>query len=235
MVAAIAVALVAVAAAVLGPPTVRTPDWMGGDGAAVPQPPPNVRTDAPATAQPLGSDEPVTPLDVPVPWPFLVVVALAIAAWVAFRFKDRIRPASGRFGGSRVVDAGLDESLDPELREAARRARELLLRPGAPGHDAIVLAWVELETAAAGSGVARRPAETPSEFTTRLLTRQQADRAATGRLLRLYHEARFSTQPHVSASDVTTAVEALDTIVASLSGPHRVTEDEPIEPNPETP
>lgn len=223
VVAAITVAVLAVVAFVLGPPVVRTPDWMRGDGRAAPQP--TAVPDATASPDPAESLEPgetVTSLDIAVPWPLLVVVALLVLAWFGSGLR---RTVVGRFGGSRVVGGTLDEVVEPDLRDAARQARQFLLRQGTPGHDAVVQAWVALETAAAESGMPRLPSETPSEFTARLLAAQHADEDATARLLRLYHHARFAAHPHLSDADVVAAVADLDTIIASLPAEHRTTRE----------
>ncbi|MFC0627399.1 DUF4129 domain-containing protein [Kribbella deserti] len=58
--------------------------------------------------------------------------------------------------------------------------------------DAIVACWVALEQAAAGAGVPREAAETPSEFTVRVLALGNVSADSLAELAALYKEARFS-------------------------------------------
>ncbi|HQR27809.1 MAG TPA: DUF4129 domain-containing protein [Nocardioides sp.] len=69
-----------------------------------------------------------------------------------------------------------------------------LLEEGAP-RNAIVACWHRFEQQAALAGVRRRPAETSSEFTLRVLDLVDADPAAVTTLAGLYREARFSGHP----------------------------------------
>ncbi|GAB3934437.1 hypothetical protein GCM10029976_043390 [Kribbella albertanoniae] len=59
--------------------------------------------------------------------------------------------------------------------------------------DAVIACWVALEQAAASAGVAREPAETPSEFTVRVLGVGGISEPHLIRLGELYREARYST------------------------------------------
>ncbi len=59
--------------------------------------------------------------------------------------------------------------------------------------DAVIACWVALEGAAASAGVAREPAETPAEFTVRVLGVGGISEPHLIRLGELYREARFST------------------------------------------
>lgn len=79
----------------------------------------------------------------------------------------------------------------PTLQQGAARAEERLLAIGRPT-DAIIAAWLALEEAAHGSGVDRRPAQTPSEFTTDVLGRTGVPAEPVQTLLGLYLRARFS-------------------------------------------
>jgi len=59
--------------------------------------------------------------------------------------------------------------------------------------DAVIACWVALEEAAASAGVARDPAETPAEFTVRVLGIGGISEPELLRLAQLYREARYST------------------------------------------
>ncbi|NOL44746.1 DUF4129 domain-containing protein [Kribbella sandramycini] len=63
------------------------------------------------------------------------------------------------------------------------------------GHatDAVIACWVALEQAAASAGVTRDPAETPTEFTVRVLGVEGVSEPDLTRLGALYREARYST------------------------------------------
>ena len=77
-----------------------------------------------------------------------------------------------------------------ELLEAAReRLRDL--ESGEP-RNAIVAAWLGLETSAAATGLPRLPAETSSEYTERVIGVWPVDSERLGDLAALYREARFS-------------------------------------------
>ncbi|MGB2558106.1 DUF4129 domain-containing protein [Cellulosimicrobium cellulans] len=116
-----------------------------------------------------------------------------------------------------------------------RRHRDLLLAPpgdtalpaqdqGVPElrdadpHDAGVAAWVALEHAAARAGTRRDPAQTPTEFTTAVLTSTPADPHAVATLRRLYHRARFGENP-LGTTDLDAARHALTRIATDLGAP----------------
>lgn len=80
-----------------------------------------------------------------------------------------------------------------ELIESAE-ARMTLLEGGEP-RNAIVAAWLSLETSAEATGLARDPAETSTEYTTRVLHTWDVDPRSIGDLAALYREARFSRHP----------------------------------------
>ncbi|MCW2794135.1 MAG: hypothetical protein JWO76_3233 [Nocardioides sp.] len=113
-----------------------------------------------------------------------------------------------------VIDAPA-AVLREVLRDAAGQRRQLT--EGVPG-DAIVACWHRFETQAAGAGMGRRPSETSSEFTLRLLELIAADHGAVSRLGGLYREARFSEHA-MSEADRAAAVEALDDIHRGLLAP----------------
>ena len=77
-----------------------------------------------------------------------------------------------------------------ELLEAARdRLRDL--ETGEP-RNAIVAAWLGLETSAAATGLPRLPAETSTEYTARVIGVWHVDPERLADLAALYREARFS-------------------------------------------
>lgn len=78
---------------------------------------------------------------------------------------------------------------DELLASAAGRVRRL--ESGEP-RNAIVASWLDLEQAAADTGLPREPAETSTEYTARVIGVWQVDRARLDDLAALYREARFS-------------------------------------------
>jgi len=116
------------------------------------------------------------------------------------------------------LEVDFDVLEDPaELVEEMRRDADLqleLLLAGEPS-NAIVACWERFEEQAERVRLARRPWETSSEFTLRLLDAVAADASAVSRLAGLYREARFSeheiTEPHRQE-----AVEALTRIRATI-------------------
>jgi hypothetical protein len=80
--------------------------------------------------------------------------------------------------------------------------------------DAVVRAWLGLQETAEESGILRRAAETPTEFTSRILSGAFVDDQAVSTLLRLYLRTRFGDHP-VTAQDVADVRDALQLLVSS--------------------
>jgi Domain of unknown function (DUF4129) len=115
-----------------------------------------------------------------------------------------------------VVDFDVLDDPTPLVEEMQRDATaqfELLL--GGKPRNAIVAAWDRFEEQAERVGSARKPWETSSEFTLRLLEVVSAAPAAVSRLAALYREARFS-EHEITESKRQAAVEALHDIHASI-------------------
>jgi hypothetical protein len=104
------------------------------------------------------------------------------------------------------------------VRRGLARALETLSEHREP-RDAIERAWLGLEEGAADSGIRRLPAETPAEFSARVVARVDADRDAAHTLLSLYLRARFS-QAAITSADVAAARQAIEMLQASWSGTH---------------
>jgi len=100
-----------------------------------------------------------------------------------------------------------------ELLEEARQ-RLLDLESGEP-RNAIVAAWLGLETSAAATGLPRLPAETSSEYTERVIGVWPVDSARLGDLAALFREARFSVHP-LGESHRDRAISDLRVLIADL-------------------
>lgn len=96
----------------------------------------------------------------------------------------------------------------PTLLRGAEAAENILTQVGGVPRDMVVRCWLALEEAAAASGAARKPSDSPTEFTGSVLRATQVDREPVDNLLRIYHRARFSTHP-VTDDDVRTARDAV--------------------------
>jgi hypothetical protein len=95
----------------------------------------------------------------------------------------------------------------PVLERGLVRAADVLETQREP-RDAIVMAWLGLQEAAEDSGLPRRQAETPTEFTARVFESVDADRAAAASLLEVYLRVRFRPIPATEA-DVAVARESI--------------------------
>ena len=107
----------------------------------------------------------------------------------------------------------------PALRRGFDHAFHVLDSAREP-HDAIVTAWLGLEEAAQDAGVARRPAETASELTTRILGRVTSDDEAAHALLDLYLRVRYGGYAATS-DDVAAARSALEALTRGWAGEPR--------------
>jgi hypothetical protein len=166
-----------------------------------------------------------------VPSWFLIALIVAIVLGIAALLWRwwRGRPSRGArgihapsIGMTHSVSAQPDPEPEPEALlsgiELALQAFDEQREPA----DAIVLAWLGLEETAEESGIVRGPSETPTEFTSRILSRAFADDRAIRTLLRLYLRTRFGDHP-VTADEVTAVRDALQQLVASWRAEHGAT------------
>lgn len=146
----------------------------------------------------------------------LVLAGLAVVLALIVLYLRYRRAAPPELAESqREVSTGTSaEEQIPVMREGTRRARAALADQDTVVAEGIIAAWLALETAATESGMQRRPSDTPTELTVRVLQRTQADPQATKDLLALYHRARFGTA-ELDDQDRTRATEALNRLAAS--------------------
>lgn len=102
------------------------------------------------------------------------------------------------------------------LGDAAAQRQELV--DAESPRNAVVACWHRFETQAAAAGVGRRPWETSSEYTMRVLDLVDAHQPAVSRLGQLYREARFS-EHEVTEEHRDEALEALDAIHRTIGIP----------------
>lgn len=140
----------------------------------------------------------------------LVAVAIAVAIWVLLRMRVLTRPERVSAG-----DTEDEEELTPEqARTALDDARERLSTV-VDAHDAVIAAWLSLETAIAAAGVQRRPSQTTLEFVVDVLGSLELEAEALDRLAHLYRRALFDDQPLVEG-DRDEALARLDTLTDGL-------------------
>jgi hypothetical protein len=108
------------------------------------------------------------------------------------------------------------EPEPPALRRGVEEALRLLDREHEPA-DAVLKAWLGLQQSAEDSGIVRAPAETPTEFTSRIMRHGFADDRPIRTLLTLYLRTRFGKHP-VTAADVAGAREALAGLARTWNG-----------------
>lgn len=166
--------------------------------------------------------EPAEPTGAGVPLILWLLVGALVLTIVAVRaLLRRASLTRGRneapletVAGTRAPHRVAPEPDLPALRRGVAAARTVLAGHAEPD-DAVIAAWLELEAAAASSGIARAPSDTPTELTTAVLDATHADPHATRTLLGLYHRARFAPHATLVATDVAQAGRCLERIAES--------------------
>jgi flagellar basal body-associated protein FliL len=151
----------------------------------------------------------------------IMIVGIAVLLWRLWAG----RPSRAATGPVAALDTATSEiPIEPEpepdtpaLRTGIELALQVLDEQREPA-DAIVRAWLGLQETAAESGIVRRAAETPTEFTSRILSRAFTDDRAVRTLLRLYLRTRFGDHP-VTTDDVATVRAALQELVRTWPAP----------------
>ncbi|MDQ6935435.1 MAG: DUF4129 domain-containing protein [Actinomycetota bacterium] len=145
-----------------------------------------------------------------------VLAAILFVLWRLARFvRDKYadRPRRDRIDADFEVLPDLEEAREQLLADY-RRQLEALDRLSV--RNGIVECWLTFESSAAHARAGRRPADTPTEFITRLLRRLDVDPRSAARLATLYEEARFSDH-ELSEDRRNDARAALDHIHADLA------------------
>lgn len=142
---------------------------------------------ATATGEPLGPLSPFVALLVQIVAVLVILVVLGVI--IALIHSVWRRP--------QFVTRQAADFVPPDVTEvllSSAEERLALLAEGEP-RNAIVAAWLSLESAAAAGGLPREPAETSTEYTTRVLRTWDIDPRPLADLAGLYREARFSRHP----------------------------------------
>lgn len=152
----------------------------------------------------------------------LVALLVSLAALLVLLSSLRVRRR--RLAVERVpehgdpIGGGDGEIVQNLLRGTRSASQRLKQRVGGPPGDAVEEAWLALEEAAAGCGTARRPEQTPTEFTGAVLAEHDVDPAALATLRGLYQRARFARPGVLTEADAVAAIAALDRIADTLAG-----------------
>jgi hypothetical protein len=207
-----------------GVPSFTGPRWVPGANDAPPQNLPSFGPMRTTQPEPPGAASPVAPLVIAV----LLALGGAAILWFVLRallrargrgttlppLGDAAEPAPPPLPADATVDSEPDA---PIVHRGLRLALEALDEGREPA-DAVVKAWLGLQSAAEESGVERRPAETPTEFTSRVITRVQADAAAAAQLVDVYQAVRFGGHP-ITPVDVRAARVAIEKLLSSWHEP----------------
>jgi hypothetical protein len=137
------------------------------------------------------------------------VVALVVLLLLRLIYQVATAPREKKSRAQKVSPTKaerLAEAVDEGLRAVER---------GTPS-DAVIACWVGLEDAAEAAGVPRNEAETPAEFTVRVLALDEVSAPDLATLADLYREARYSA--HTSSEEARAeARAALTRLRAELS------------------
>ncbi|GAA4172745.1 hypothetical protein GCM10022287_14140 [Gryllotalpicola koreensis] len=209
-----------------GVPHFGGPVWVPGQVAPPRQPAPtNTSTLPPSEPQLHGTDSVAGPLVLTV----ILLIAAAVLLWFMLRAVLRARGRGRTLPVLTAVEAdapplpddlGHDPDAEPDapiVHRGLRLALDALDEQREPA-DAVVRAWLGLQSAAEDSGVERRPAETPTEFTARVITRVQADAGAAAQLVDVYQAVRFGGHP-ISSAEVRAARSAIERLLDSWHEP----------------
>jgi hypothetical protein len=137
----------------------------------------------------------------------LAAVVLGTLAFVGFtRMRRRPRPvAAPRPAATEELVAAIDESVDD-------------LRADPDARRAVIRAYARMERALSQHGLARRSAEAPVEYLSRVLAQLRGSGTSARRLTELFSRAKFSQHP-VGPDMRDEAIEALTGLRAELEAP----------------
>ncbi len=145
-------------------------------------------------------------------WVLAALVAMAILYGVVRWLRHLMRRAPAISVVRTGADAGAPSEADARVVRSGLAAALLILDSERSSTDAVVLAWQGLQDAAAAAGLDRRPAETASEFTARILYRSRGSAEPIAVLLSLYQRVRFGHHAP-DATEIAAARHSLATLV----------------------
>lgn len=171
--------------------------------------------------EPLDGNGPDPLLHLSIGWPTWATRTLAalVALALLFALAHWIYRLTRRPPRTNIVRLGADTGVLTEanaqiLQSGLAAAIQILSAHSADRDlgDAVVQAWQGLQDAAASAGLHRRPAETASEFTARILYRSRGSAEPIGVLLSLYQRVRFG-EHSPNTDDIVAARHSLVVLV----------------------
>lgn len=165
--------------------------------------------------QPTEVPEPPEPRDSPGTASVLLVILLAVAVtvlavWLLIRMRTLLQPP--------LEEAeelpGTEELTVEQARSALADAREHLSTE-VDAQDAVIAAWLALESTIAAVGIRRRPSQTTLEYVVDVLGGVDLDAQDLDRLAHLYRRALFDAAP-LTETDRDSALALLDRLSAQL-------------------
>jgi hypothetical protein len=140
------------------------------------------------------------------------LAALGILIWIVWVLLRNTRASAAITLTGLGADASVPRESDARIvHSGLAAALQILTSERKPG-DAVVRAWQGLQDAAAAAGLNRRPAETTSEFTARILYRSRNSAEPIEMLQSLYQRVRFGDH-HPDAGEIASARDALYALV----------------------
>jgi hypothetical protein len=144
------------------------------------------------------------------------MLAALVAFWILVRLVRWVLRIARPPSAITVAGTGADSRVSGEpdakkLRSGLAAALQVLTSERDPGNG-VVLAWQGLQDAAAAAGIDRRPAETTSEFTARILYRSRNSAEPIDVLLSLYQRVRFGDHAP-DAGEIAAARDSLAALV----------------------
>lgn len=140
----------------------------------------------------------------------LLALAILVGAVRLIRHLTRRPPATT--SARTRVDTDVPTEAEAQILKSGLSAAIRILDTERNAGNAIVMAWQGLEDAAAEAGLHRRPAETASEFTSRILYRSRGSAQSIAVLLSLYQRVRFGHH-EPQAAEIAAARDSLATLV----------------------
>lgn len=196
----------------------------GGPSPTLPPPVPIETVSPPPTTPSTPETTEISPTVKVVTLVLTCLVATALAAYLLYRgvrrlrqaeLPRRTRPQTARSAGEELGDGTV--TTVPDMRTGVDEAIGRL-QGATTSEDAIIAAWLALEESAEAAGAPRTAAQTPTELTVAVLDTTPAPPETVGKLLRLYHLARFTSTP-LTEKHVAEAQACLDDLARTLH-PH---------------
>ena len=146
-------------------------------------------------------------------WALAALLALPLLVLAVRWIRRRTRPVPKMTAVRSGADSGVLTEANAQILQSGLAAAIQILSSGDRDlGNAVVQAWQGLQDAAAAAGLHRRPAETASEFTARILYRSRGSAEAIAVLLSLYQRVRFG-EHYPTADEIDAARHSVDVLV----------------------